>query len=169
MALVICATSAVADSRLERAGDIAQIVIPATAGVSTVLAGDAEGAGQFCKSFFGALGIAYALKYVVDKDRPEGHGEHSFPSGHATAAFQGAAFIEKRYGWRYGAPCYAAAVFVGWSRIEAEADKHDVIDVLAGAAIGAATSWCFTTRYRIATIAVTVDAERRGVCIGARW
>jgi membrane-associated phospholipid phosphatase len=73
------------------------------------------------------------LKYTVDETRPNG-GAHSFPSGHASAAFTGAEFIRKEYGWGWGAPAYLAASFVAWSRVEA--DKHYTHDVLAGAAIG---------------------------------
>jgi hypothetical protein len=73
------------------------------------------------------------LKYTVNETRPNG-GAHSFPSGHASAAFTGAEFIRKEYGWGWGAPAYVAASFVAWSRVEA--DKHYTHDVLAGAAIG---------------------------------
>jgi hypothetical protein len=74
-----------------------------------------------------------ALKYSVNETRPNG-GAHSFPSGHTSAAFTGAEFIRKEYGWGWGAPAYFAAGFVAWSRVEA--DKHYTHDVLAGAAIG---------------------------------
>lgn len=73
------------------------------------------------------------LKYAVDETRPNGE-RYSFPSGHATAAFTGAEFIRKEYGWRWAAPAYLAAGFVAWSRVEA--DKHYTHDVVAGAAIG---------------------------------
>lgn len=169
LACALCVTLAGADSGAERAGDIAQVVIPAAAGLSALAWGDLEGTGQFCKSLVGALGITYALKYTVDRDRPEGHGAHSFPSGHTAAAFQGAAFIERRHGWYYGLPCYLGAAFVGWSRIEAEADKHDAIDVFGGAAVGALMSYCFTTRYKGAAFVPTVEQGRYGVCISARW
>jgi len=74
-----------------------------------------------------------ALKYTVNETRPNG-GAHSFPSGHASAAFTGAEFIRKEYGWAWATPAYLAASFVAWSRVEA--DKHYTHDVLAGAAIG---------------------------------
>ncbi|HMA13016.1 MAG TPA: phosphatase PAP2 family protein, partial [Steroidobacteraceae bacterium] len=74
-----------------------------------------------------------ALKYAVNETRPNGD-PNSFPSGHATAAFTGAEFLRKEYGWGWGAPAYVAASFVAWSRVKA--DKHYTHDVLAGAAIG---------------------------------
>ena len=74
-----------------------------------------------------------ALKYGVDEQRPNG-GSHSFPSGHTAAAFMGAEFIRKEYGWAWGTPAYLAAAYVGWSRIETQ--NHWPHDVYAGAAIG---------------------------------
>ncbi|MGD9842992.1 MAG: phosphatase PAP2 family protein [Steroidobacteraceae bacterium] len=75
----------------------------------------------------------YALKYVVNAKRPNG-GKQSFPSGHTAAAFMGAEFIRKNYGVGWGFPAYAAASWVGYSRVES--NKHYTRDVIAGALIG---------------------------------
>ena len=77
--------------------------------------------------------ITYGLKGVVDEERPNGE-DGSFPSGHTAVTFAGAEFIRKQYGWGWGTPAYAAATFVGWSRVETQ--DHWWQDVLAGAAIG---------------------------------
>lgn len=74
-----------------------------------------------------------SLKLAVDEQRPNGGG-HSFPSGHTSAAFMGAEFIRKEYGWGWGAPAYLAAGFVGWTRVASQ--NHWTHDVLAGAAVG---------------------------------
>jgi membrane-associated phospholipid phosphatase len=66
------------------------------------------------------------LKYSVPRERPEG----SDTSGHTSAAFSGATFIHRRYGWKYGIPAYLAVAFVGWSRVES--GKHYSDDVLRG-------------------------------------
>jgi len=71
----------------------------------------------------------------VDKKRPTGSNQ-SFPSGHTSAVFQGAAFIHKRYGLKQAAAAYIGATFVGYSRVES--DKHFTEDVIAGAALGIA-------------------------------
>ena len=55
---------------------------------------------------------------------------------------QGAAFIQRRYGWKWGIPAYAIASYVGWSRTYAK--KHDWWDVVAGAALGAGSAYIFT-------------------------
>jgi membrane-associated phospholipid phosphatase len=77
--------------------------------------------------------VTYGLKYAVDEERPNGK-DGSFPSAHTAITFAGAEFIRKEYGWAFGAPAFAAASFVGWSRVETR--DHWWHDVAAGAAIG---------------------------------
>lgn len=94
-----------------------------------------------------AVGRAWAataaLKYSIDETRPDGE-PRSFPSGHASIAFTGAEFIRKEYGWRWAAPAYIAAGFVGWSRVEAK--KHYTHDVVAGAVLGVLANHDFWVR-----------------------
>lgn len=61
-------------------------------------------------------------------------------------AFQGAAFIHKRYGWKYAVPAYLGSAFVAWSRVES--DNHYAVDVVSGAAIGIVSSMIFTRPYK---------------------
>ena len=75
-------------------------------------------------------------------ERPDGSDNHSFPSMHASVSFTGAAFIQRRYGWKWGIPAYAVATYVGWSRTYAK--KHDWWDVAAGAAMGIGSAYIFT-------------------------
>ena len=144
-------------SNEEKAGDIVQVLIPAIAYATTFAIDDKEGRNQFYKSFFTNIGITYALKYTVNKQRPENHGDYSFPSGHTSAAFQGATFIHRRNGLKYSIPAYVGAIYVGWSRIEGESDKHDLVDVAAGAAIGILTSYYFTKPYKSIVISPVVS------------
>lgn len=132
-------------SDIERAGDIVAMAIPAIAYGSTYYKDDKAGRQQFYHSFATNLATTYVLKYTVDKERPDGSDNQSFPSGHTSIAFQGASFIHKRYGLEYSIPAYVGAGFVAYSRIEA--DKHDVTDVVAGAALGIASSLYLTTSY----------------------
>lgn len=144
--LVIAAPSYAADnSSLERAGDIVALTLPAIAYGSTYYMNDSEGRQQFYQSFATNLAVTYAVKSTINKDRPDGSDNDSFPSGHASLAFQGASFIHKRYGLEYSIPAYVGATFVGYSRVKA--DKHDVADVLAGAALGVASSMYLTKSY----------------------
>ena len=134
-----------AKSGTESAGDVLAVGIPAAAFGTALYLHDGKGETQFVESFSADVGIVCALKATVKKSRPDNSDEHAFPSAHSALAFQGASFIQKRYGWRWGLPAYFGATFVGWSRIEN--DKHDLTDVLAGAAIGTLCSYCFTTSY----------------------
>lgn len=157
------------ESNAEKAGDILQILIPATAYGATFYLKDKKGRKQFYKSIFVNIGITYGLKLAVNKKRPEGHGKYSFPSGHTSAAFQGAAFIQKRYGWKYGIPAYIGATYAGWSRVEGESDKHDATDVLAGAAIGILSSYYFTTPYKGITVTPVANNGFYGLNINMKW
>jgi len=85
----------------------------------------------------------------------------SFPSGHTSAAFQGASFIQLRYGWRAGLPAYAGATFVAFSRVYA--DKHFVSDVVAGAALGTLSSFLFTDRFDGVEVIPSAGGGRLGL------
>jgi membrane-associated phospholipid phosphatase len=96
---------------------------------------------QFIKSFAATNAAVHILKPIVGEKRPNGH-SGSFPSGHTAAAFSGATFIHKRYGFKRAIAPYALAVFTGYSRVQAK--KHYTHDVIAGAGIAAAFVWVFT-------------------------
>lgn len=168
--LALSAASGVhAESTYETAGDIGQILVPTSAYAATWYMHDAEGRKQFYRSFAANLGITYALKYTVDKQRPEGHGPHAFPSGHTAAAFQGAAFIHRRYGFKAALLPYATAAYVGWSRIEGESDKHDAVDVCAGAAIGILSSYFLTTPYENISVEPIAANNTYGLAVTVQW
>jgi len=142
----------IAYDKIEKAGDILQVLIPATAYGTTFYLDDQEGRGQFYKSFATTLLVTHGLKNLIHKKRPNGS-DHSFPSGHTSAAFQGASFIHKRYGIKYAVFAYIGAFFVGYSRIES--NNHYLEDVIAGAVIGIASSFYFTRPYKGFTITPT--------------
>jgi membrane-associated phospholipid phosphatase len=80
------------------------------------------------------LGYTDLLKVTVRRERPDGSNNKSFPSGHTSATFTLAVIAQKHYGWKLGAPMYAFAGFVGYSRLEK--NVHWLSDVLAGATLG---------------------------------
>lgn len=169
ISILLSKSNAQAASGTEMAGDIIQLFIPVSAYAATFFKDDPEGRMQFYESFGTNLGVTYALKYAINKPRPENNGDHAFPSGHTSAAFQGATFIHLRYGWEYGIPAYLGASFVGWSRIEGESDKHDPMDVVAGAAIGILSAYLFTTPYKDLTIAPIAGNGMYGIGIKGQW
>lgn len=160
------AHSAAASDTIETTGDVLQVLIPGVAYGTTFYLDDREGRSQFYQSFATNLAVTYALKLSVDKERPNGS-SMSFPSGHTSAAFQGAAFIHRRYGWRYAAPAYLGASFVGYSRVES--DNHYVEDVVAGAAIGVLSSFYFATPYQGTTVSAFSEQGAYGISISNRW
>lgn len=151
---------------IKEAGDVLQFVIPVTAAGMTAVYRDGQGAIQFAEAFGTTMAITYALKYSVNEKRPNG-GNQSFPSGHTSASFAGAEFIRKRYGWEYGVPAYAAAAFVGYSRVETR--EHYPHDVLAGAAIGIGSSFIFTKPYKGWRVQADGDSKYIGLRIERAW
>ncbi|WP_352337983.1 phosphatase PAP2 family protein [Psychrobacter sp. 16-MNA-CIBAN-0192] len=133
------------NSRTETAGDIIAVAIPAIAYGSTFYMDDKEGRQQFYYGFASNMAATQLLKSTIHKERPNGSDDNAFPSRHASVAFQGASFIHKRYGLEYSIPAYIGAGFVAYSRVNA--DEHDVTDVLAGAALGIASSLYLTKSY----------------------
>ena len=123
-------------------GDIGAVLLP-VAGLTAILINkDWQGLKQGVFSGITTLGVTYALKYAVKKERPDHSDFHSFPSMHTSVSFAAASFIQRRYGWKWGAPAYALSAYVGWSRVFGK--KHDWWDVVAGAAIGAGSSYIYT-------------------------
>lgn len=133
-----------AQSTIEKIGDLGLYSMPLVAFGSTIVNKDFKGSVMFSTSFLLNAGVTFGLKAVIDKERPDKSNLHSFPSAHTSITFQGAAFMQKRYGWKYGIPAYAVAVYTGFSRVHA--DKHFVEDVFVGAAIGVLSSYVLTKK-----------------------
>jgi membrane-associated phospholipid phosphatase len=149
------------------AGDAALVAVAAVAGGVTLCQKDTEGMIQLAKSSALDLAVTYGLKYAVSERRPNDEDNHSFPSAHASVSFTAAEYLRKRYGWEYGLPAYAVASFIGYSRVESK--SHYVHDVLAGAAIGMASSYLFTTPYRDMKLAADISPGYLGVKLSSAW
>ena len=166
--LLLCSKSTHAQSRtIETTGDVLLFTLPATALTTSLIIKDYEGTWQFAKSALLNQAVTIGLKYATGKSRPNNNGERAFPSGHTSTTFQSAAFIQKRYGWKYGIPAYALAGFTGYSRINAQ--KHDGWDVLAGAVIGIGISYLFTTPYQKEHMELTFASDADRISIGFRY
>ncbi len=148
-------------SNIESSGDILSILIPAASFATTLVYHDDnyKGVYQFAKALGVAMVTTYSLKYIINKERPNG-GNLAFPSGHTMSSFVGAAFFERRYGWKVGIPAYVLASYVGWSRIYAK--KHDHWDVLGGVIVGTVSAYLFTTPYLNKNTDISISKTDKG-------
>lgn len=134
-----------ADTISSTGTDVAIALPLAAVGVS-LYQDDMMGLAQLAVDGFATVGTAELLKHVVREERPNGSNDQSFPSATSAVAFAPAQFLWDRYGWEYGVPAYAAAIFSGYSRVEAK--EHHWYDVAASAGFSFGFSKLFTTRYR---------------------
>ena len=143
----------------------------ATALALTWTKGDREGMKQLAWSSVTAIGMNYALEFCIKEKRPDGTGDHAFPSTHTMAAFSGASFLQRRYGWKWGAPAYAIATYVGWGRVYSR--RHNAWDVLAGAAIGAGCTFIYTRPFvndmDLTISPAVLDGNGKGVYMALRF
>lgn len=129
-------------SAIETSTDVLMFAPGAVGAGISLLKGDYKGFWQLAESGATAVAASYLLKYTVKKERPDGSDEKSFPSNHTAVAFAGAAYLQRRYGWEYGAPAYAVGAYVAWGRVYSK--RHDFWDILAGAAIGVGSAYIYT-------------------------
>jgi membrane-associated phospholipid phosphatase len=151
-------TPARANDPVEITGDVLAYALPLAAAGLTACLKDWTGTVQLGESGVLSEAVTLGLKYTVREPRPNGKDNYSFPSQHTSVSCASAEFAWKRYGWKYGAPMYLLAAFVGYSRIESK--NHYFHDVIAGAAIGIASSFIFAKPYHGMRVSATVSAER---------
>ena len=143
-------------------GDFLSVAIPLSAAIYSAAIGDWEGELQLAQSCAATIALTQGLKYAVNAERPNG-GRRSFPSGHSSSAFMGAAYWQMRYGWEFGVPMYAAAALVCYTRVDAEA--HYWRDVIAGAAIGIGFNYLFTSRFENDKMQMSLIPMRNGASL----
>src|SRR4051812_9893887 len=91
-----------------------------------------------------AEGLTQTLKYTTRRERPDGSGPTSFPSGHAADTFAFATALERHLGWRGAVPAYVVASYVAISRLPA--NRHWLSDTVFGAAVGVIAGRTVTSR-----------------------
>lgn len=146
-------------SDFEIYGDVMMYALPIGAGVIALAKDDPHGFGQMAISTTGTLATVGILKEVINRERPNGNNDNSFPSGHSASAFSGAANLHYRYGWEYGLPAYVLAFGVGWSRVAA--DKHYWSDVFGGLVIANVWSYVFVDAMPNATLLPGIDLQKK--------
>lgn len=150
----------------QKIGDVILFALPAATLGSTFIIedGNPKGAWQFTKGLLLNVGVTYGLKFGINKPRPDNSNDNSFPSGHTSTVFHSAGFVHRRYGFKYSIPAYALAGFTAASRIDSK--KHDILDVLAGAAIGLGSNLLFTTEYQQEHMQLTFSSGDGNYLIG---
>lgn len=164
--LLVCEGGAYAGDDLRRSGDALELILPATALSLGFARGDRDGVRQLLAVSVTDTVATYGLKATIRDRGPDGD-PHAFPSGHTSISVATAEFLRRRYGWDYGAPAYAAAALVGYSRIVS--DAHDLDDVIGGAAIGYLSAAFFTTASREWKAQVAGDLHGGLVTLRRSW
>jgi hypothetical protein len=78
--------------------------------------------------------LTQTLKYATKRERPDGSGKNSFPSGHAADTFAFATALERHLGWKGAIPAYIFSSYVAISRLPA--NRHWLSDAVFGSAVG---------------------------------
>jgi membrane-associated phospholipid phosphatase len=144
------ATTTPPDQGLRDVGQGVAIALPIVAGGISIYKDDWNGVGQLVLATGATVGTSLLLSRFVKEERPyckglPGCDNRSFPSDTAALAFAPAQYLWNRYGWEYGVPAYAAAGFVGASRIVSK--EHWVWDVAASGGIAWTYNWIITGRF----------------------
>jgi len=144
------ATSTPPDQGLQNVGEGVAIALPLVAGGISVYKHDWNGVGQLVLATGATVGTSLLLSHFVKEERPYCKGlpdcdDHAFPSDTSALAFAPAQYLWNRYGWEYGVPAYAAAGFVGASRVISK--EHSVLDVATSGVLSWAYNWAITSRY----------------------
>ena len=148
----------------QKIGDVILFALPAATIGTSFIIGDEKGSWQFTKGLLLTEAVTYGLKLGINKQRPDMSNDNSFPSGHTSTVFHSAGYIHRRYGFKYSIPAYALAGFTAASRIDSK--KHDILDVLAGAAIGLGSNLLFTKEYQQKHMELTFNKEDGGYLLG---
>lgn len=150
----------------ETSADIVTGILPLTSYAIAYFKDDDEGKKQFLRSTAASLVVNTLLRGAFDQTswgtRPNGH-PYGFPSGHTAFVTSSAAFLQDRYGWKYGLPAYVMVGYVSYVRVDT--DHHYWRDVIAGAALSYGISKLFVTRQNATYIAPVIGPD----FIGLRW
>jgi membrane-associated phospholipid phosphatase len=165
LAFPLGAREARADA-IRRAGDIGAVLLPVGAATGALIIKDHKGLEQLAWAYGSTMAVVFVLKPLVNRTRPDG-GSQSFPSGHSASAFAGAGFLQMRYGWKLGAPAYALAAFVGYSRVESK--RHYTSDVVAGAALGIGANLIFTRPREHVAVSLDMGRGHAGASVTLSW
>lgn len=171
IALLACLGLTPARAELvETSGKIIAFGLPVVAAGISYSKGDDRGLSELALVWTTSVGTAFVLSEIIPARRPDRSDYKSFPSDTAASGYAGAGYLWARYGWEYGVPAYALAMYAGYTRTYAR--KHHWYDVLASSAIAFGANYAFTDRYRPDErlhVSLDADPEDLGVRLSYRW
>ena len=147
---LLLSTSVLRSDSIKTSGDVLLVAIPTLSFLYSYYQDDRQGQEELGKSLLATTLATYALKFSIKEERPNHENSRSFPSGHSAITFSSASFLHKRYGLDIAAPAYLGAAWTAYSRVESK--YHYTKDVLAGALIGAVSSYFLTTKFDDTTL-----------------
>jgi membrane-associated phospholipid phosphatase len=107
--------------------------------------------------------LTQTLKYTTRRERPDGSGKNSFPSGHAADTFAFATALERHLNWRYSIIGYTFASYVAISRLPA--NRHWLSDAVFGSAVGIIAGRTVTSHEAERPYPVAVTIIPRGLAV----
>ena len=107
--------------------------------------------------------LTQALKYTTRRERPDGSGKTSFPSGHAADTFAFATALERHLNWRFSIPAYVFSSYVAISRLPA--NRHWLSDTVFGSAVGIIAGRTVTSHEADRPYPVAVTVVPGGVAV----
>ncbi len=99
--------------------------------------------------------LTQSLKRITRRERPDGSGPTSFPSGHAADTFAFATALERHLGWKGAVPAYIFSSYVAISRLPA--NRHWLSDAVFGATVGIIAGRTVTRHGRDFPVAVALE------------
>lgn len=107
--------------------------------------------------------LTQTIKYTARRERPDGSGKNSFPSGHAADTFAFATALERHLNWKYAVPAYIFSGYVAISRLPA--NRHWLSDTVFGSAVGIIAGRTVTSHESERPYPVAVTAVPGGIAI----
>ncbi len=110
--------------------------------------------------------LTIGIKAAARRDRPDGRGRLSFPSGHSSTTFATATVLASHFGWRVATPSYLVATYVASSRLHD--NRHNASGAVFGAALGIAVGQTVRAR-RKSSVAVQPIVLAGGAGLLLEW
>lgn len=121
-----------------RFGDVGRFGLIAGALILPLKRRDFDASFNVATSVLAVAAFCKAIKPFIPERRPNGENWNSFPSQHAAESFAAGLALRRYFGPVAGTAAIGIATFVASSRLFAR--KHYPIDIVAGIAIGAAST-----------------------------